>query len=81
MRTLLEGLELISSGKALTFVGTNDAVNKAGDPTFVLEKFLLEWTEIKAPHLHDQALLVLGKPSKLRLASYVITQLRAAVER
>ncbi|KAK8858792.1 hypothetical protein IAR55_003022 [Kwoniella newhampshirensis] len=38
--------------------------NKPGDTTFKLEKFLLEWSETKAPEFLDQALMILDKPSK-----------------
>ncbi|KAK4688382.1 squamous cell carcinoma antigen recognized by T-cells 3, partial [Tremellales sp. Uapishka_1] len=68
MPTLMRGFELVTD------------MNKAGDPSLKLEKFLLSWVETSAPYLLHQAMAVLDKPSKARSASYQMILLRAGVE-
>ncbi|WVQ71771.1 hypothetical protein IAR50_001312 [Cryptococcus sp. DSM 104548] len=55
-------------------------INKSGDPSLKLEKFVLDWAETRAPEYLDQALLVLDKPIKARASSYQYALLRAGVE-
>ncbi|TYJ56665.1 hypothetical protein B9479_002595 [Cryptococcus floricola] len=55
-------------------------INKSGDPSLKLEKFVLDWAQTKGPQYLDRALLVLDKPIKSRASSYQYALLRAGVE-
>lgn len=68
MQTIMRGIEAVT------------AVNKSGDPSLKLEKFLLDWAETRAPQFLDQALAVIDKPNKSRAASYQFVLLRAGIE-
>ncbi|WVQ78414.1 hypothetical protein IAT38_000500 [Cryptococcus sp. DSM 104549] len=74
------GLLFVPEGRTQDMVELAAKVNKAGDSSLKLEKFLLDWAETKAPEYLDQALLVLDKPHKSRNSSYQFTILRTAVE-
>ncbi|ODO10809.1 hypothetical protein I350_01407 [Cryptococcus amylolentus CBS 6273] len=68
LASITSGLEAISH------------INKSGDPSLKLEKFILDWAETKGPQFLDQTLLILDKPIKSRASSYQYALLRAGVE-
>ncbi|ORY30589.1 hypothetical protein BCR39DRAFT_529041 [Naematelia encephala] len=55
-------------------------LDRAGDPSLKLEKFLLEWAETRAQHLLSQALEIVKQPNKSRSSSYQYVILLASVE-
>ncbi|WWC70988.1 uncharacterized protein I206_104941 [Kwoniella pini CBS 10737] len=54
-------------------------VNKSGDSSLQLEKFLLAWAETRAPDYLEQALLIVDKPNKARLSAYQMVLLHTDI--
>nr|XP_019000213.1 uncharacterized protein I203_07372 [Kwoniella mangroviensis CBS 8507]OCF63674.1 hypothetical protein I203_07372 [Kwoniella mangroviensis CBS 8507] len=67
LSTVLRGMDLVTQ------------VNKSGDTTLKLEKFLLSWAEHRAPAYIEQALAVIEKPSKARSSSYQMVLLHTDI--
>ncbi|WVQ65310.1 uncharacterized protein L199_003486 [Kwoniella botswanensis] len=55
------------------------SVNKSGDTSLKLEKFLLSWAEHRAPAYIEQALAVVEKPNKARSSSYQMVLLHTDI--
>jgi hypothetical protein len=54
-------------------------VSKTGDPTCKLERFLLEWADLRAPESMTTVEKLVEKPSKARGASYQMITTRAGI--
>nr|XP_019045381.1 hypothetical protein I302_05770 [Kwoniella bestiolae CBS 10118]OCF24311.1 hypothetical protein I302_05770 [Kwoniella bestiolae CBS 10118] len=67
MVTIMRGLDLVSR------------VNKSGDVSLKMEKFLLSWAETRALDYLDQVLEIIGKPNKARSSSYQMVLLHTDV--